>query len=557
MARTGADLFVDTLEHYGVEYVFGNPGTTELPVMDALEDSQIDYRLALHEGVAVGMAAGYARVQQYHAAEDPGITPVGVVNLHVTPGLAHGLANIYEAGVSGVPLVVTAGEQAIDLLHEEPILSADLEAMTRQFTKWTAEVPSPDALPSMLRRAFRTALTPPTGPVFLALPLNAMLNETTEAPQRLGPIPDAGAGDPAAIEHVTEYLLDADDLVLIVGDLLAHASPRGVDGAVAFAEATGARVHGELFASEISFPTDHEQWVSFVPPVESIATQVFDTDTLVFAGCWSNNTTTTSALELIPDDATLLHVGPDPWELGKNHPVDAAVLGDPGRVLAAIATRVEDRLPADTHETRVSRAKQIRETTQRKLADIGVGDAGDGRASKAELVDALHTAAPDARIVDESITTRLVLLNRGTFNHTDYFSGKAGGLGYGLPAAIGAAIASDRPIVACIGDGSYLYYPHALYSAVRYGIDLTVVIPDNRNYRILKDNMLSLLGGTEDEYEFIGMDFDPPVDIPQNAESLGARGEFVDEPTRARLEAVITDAVGEPGPVVIDVPVED
>lgn len=557
MAQTGADLLIDTLEHYGVEYVFGNPGTTELPVMDALESSPIEYRLALHEGIAVGMAAGYARIRQYQAHADPSIIPVGVVNLHVTPGLAHGLANLYEARVSGVPLVVTAGEQSLDLLHEEPILSADLEDMTHQFTKWTAEVPSPDALPAMLRRAFRTALTPPTGPVFLALPLNAMLKETNHTPHRIGPIPTLGPGDPNALDRVAEALVDATDPVMIVGDQLARSGQPSVSAGVTLAEATGARVHGELFASEINYPTDHPQWVSFIPPIESIAERLLASDTLLFAGCWSNNTTTSSALELIPDDATLLHVGPDPWQLGKNHPVDAAVIGHPADALSAIADRVTDALPSDALASRLERTIQFRKATDEKLSTIGTGNAPDGRASKADLVDALHTAAPDALIVDESITTRLVLLNRGTFAHADYFSGKAGGLGYGLPAAIGAAMASDRPVIACIGDGSYLYYPHALYSAARYGIDLTVIIPDNRNYRILKDNMLNLLGGTEDDYEFIGMDFEPPIDIPLNAESIGVHGEFIEDPTPGTLEAVIEDAIAQSIPVVLDVPVQD
>jgi hypothetical protein len=141
MTRTGAELFVDALAEYGVERVFGNPGTTELPVMNALaETDDLEYVLGVHEDVAVGAAAGYAQTRRYHSHHDPSVTPLGVVNLHVAPGLAHGLGNIYDAAAAGAPLVVTAGNHELDFRHEEPLLHGDLEAMTDQFCKWADEV---------------------------------------------------------------------------------------------------------------------------------------------------------------------------------------------------------------------------------------------------------------------------------------------------------------------------------------------------------------------------------------------------------------------------------
>lgn len=149
-SRTGATLFVETLERYEVRYLFGNPGTTELPVMKALEGREIDDVLGLHEDVAVGAAAGFATTQRYHGTDD--VPPVGVVNLHVTPGLAHGLGNLYGATVAGTPLVVTAGNHSTDFRHEEPILSGDPVEMADQFCKWSAEVLDVDTLSTMLRR---------------------------------------------------------------------------------------------------------------------------------------------------------------------------------------------------------------------------------------------------------------------------------------------------------------------------------------------------------------------------------------------------------------------
>ena len=239
--RTGADLFVEALESYGVEYVFGNPGTTELPVMASLADSDIEYALAAHEDVAVGMAAGYASTRRYEADDRTG-TPAGVVNLHVAPGVAHGLGNLYGASIAGAPLVVTAGAHSLDFRHEEPILDGDLAALTDQFTKWSAEVTDVSALPTMLRRAFRVATTPPTGPVFLSLPLDVTMAATDADPEPLGPIQNPGAGDPSAVERAADLLVDADDPVLVVGDHVPrHGAWSGTDPVDATARRSASR----------------------------------------------------------------------------------------------------------------------------------------------------------------------------------------------------------------------------------------------------------------------------------------------------------------------------
>lgn len=557
---TGADLFVDALEQYGVSHLFGNPGTTELPVMDALDDSDLEYVLGLHEDIAVGMAAGYASTRRYHSHREPSVNPVGVVNLHVAPGLAHGLGNLYDASITGAPLVVTAGNHSTDFRHEEPILSGDLVEMTDQFTKWSAEVLDVDALPTMIRRAFRVALTPPTGPVFLGLPMDVMMAETDATPDRLGSIPNAGGGDPEQIERAATMLLEAEEPVLVLGDHVARSGTDSIEAAVDLAEATGARIHGEILSSEVSFPTEHDQWASYIPPQEDIARELMDTDVLVFVGVSTNTTLTRHEGPLIPDDATFAHIGPDPWELGKNEPADASVIGDPGLVMEALTEHLAEKTSDDVRGRRLEKIEDVKSRVEERVAAMGAPDPDDPRSSKSELVDAMHRAAPDAYIVDEGVTSKYVLLERWPLTPESAISNKGGGLGYGLPASVGAAIAetqkdNPRDVVGFIGDGSYLYYPHTLYTAARYDVDLTVVIPDNRNYRILKDNTLAILGGEESDHGFIGMDFDPPVDIPANAESHGATGRLVETPDE--VEDAISDALDADGPTVLDVLVHD
>ena len=565
--RTGAELFVETLEQYGVTHLFGNPGTTELPIVHATEDSDIEYILGLHEDIVTGMAGGYASTRRYHAhhEDEPigesDVLPLGVANLHLSAGLAHGLGNIYAAAVAGAPVLITAGIHSTDFRHEEPILHGDLVEMTDQFTKWSDEVRSVEALPTMLRRAVRTALTPPTGPVVLALPLDQMLAETTAEPERLGTIPDGGRGDPGQVARAADLLSEGTDIAMVLGDGVARSGRDAVEDAIALAEAVGARVHGEILACEVNFPTDHDQWVSFVPPDEDLARTLMSADVLLQVGCSTNTTLTRHEDDLIPSETTCIDISDDAWQIGKNQPADAAVIGDPGRVMSELADVLAQDLSESTREQRLESVAARREFVGAKMEGMGEGEATDDpRASKAELVDAMEDVAGDAFIVDEGVTSKYAMLTRWSLEADQYISNKGGGLGYGLPASVGAAVAESmrdepRDVVGFIGDGSYLYYPQSIYSAARHDLDLTVVVPDNRNYRILKDNTLDIMGGDEDDYDFVGMDFDPPVDLPKNAESHGARGHLVESPDD--IASTFADALDNEGTDVLDVLVHD
>jgi len=577
MSHTGAQLFVDALESHGVTHLFGNPGTTELPIMNVIGDSGIEYVLAVHEDVAVGMAAGYAKTRRWHAFEsdDPTVTPLGVVNLHVAPGTAHGLGNLFDASAIGTaaPILVTAGAQATDHQHREPNLHGDLVEMTDQFTKWSAEVKDVEALPTMLRRAARTAMSPPAGPVFLSLPFDVTTAETDATPERLGTIPDAGDGGPAAgsavgaaggdrggIDAAADAVAAADEPVLVVGDGLARAGPDAVDAAVRFAEAGGTRVHGEFRSSEIAFPESHPLWAGGLPDDRERSAELMYGDAVVLAGTVSNVPTNPPDVPgPTPADTTSVHVSEDPVEIGKNYPADVGLLGDPGRVLGRLADRVADAVDDGERDRRAEAAAAVR---AERLGDV---DADDGAghpelASDAQLADGVLAAAPDARVVAEATTSAGDLRRRGDFAPGEFFNFRGGGLGYGTPAALGTAVAESerddpRDVIGFVGDGSYMFYPNAMYTAARNDIDVTVVIADNRNYRILKDNTVDLFGGDEDDYDFVGMDFDPPVAFAANAETYGASGHRVEDPDE--IADVVGEAVAESGPSLVDVPIHD
>jgi benzoylformate decarboxylase len=551
-ARTGADLFVEALEQYGVRRVFGNPGTTELPVTEALADGEVDYVLGLHEDVAVGQAAGYATAARHLDTPFP---PVGVVNLHVVPGTAHGLGNVYNAARSGVPLVVTAGTHATDFQHEEPVLSGPLVETVRPYVKFAAEAKDIETVPSLVRRAFREALTPPTGPVFLALPMDVTTAETEATPERLGSIPDAGEGDPDALDDAAEALTEADAPVLVVGDGVARSG--GVGDAVALAEAAGARVHAEIFASETNFPTEHDQFVSFLPPDDGIVSTFLRTDTVVFVGCSSNATLWKNETPLVPDEATLVHIGDAGRELGKNSPADVAVLGDPGRVCRRLAERLGDELDTGDRDARVENVRSTKESLAPMVRSMGEDESDSSRPSKAALVDAMRDELPDAYVVDEGVTSKYALLTRYPFEGGDYLANKGGGLGYGAPATVGAALAhsdagNGRRVVGFIGDGSYFYYPQTVYTAVREGLDVTFVVPNNDGYTILRDNTDELFG--DGDHAYTATRFEPPASVTDSAHAYGAETTRVEK--EDGLRDALSDAAGE-GVHVVDVAVHD
>ncbi|SDX74281.1 thiamine pyrophosphate-binding protein [Halopenitus persicus] len=551
---TGSDLVVDALESYGVTHVFGNPGTTEVPLLNALGDSELQYVLGLHEDIAVGMAAGYASTRRYHAHKGDAF-PLGVVNLHVAPGLAHGLGNLQNAHQSGVPLLVTAGEHGTSHRHEEPILSGDLVKMAEEYTKWSAVVEDVSALPTMLRRAIRTALTPPTAPVFLGFPIDVMMAETDERPERLGGIPAAGRGDRQQIEAAVRELENATDPVLVLGDQVARTGPRGIEAATTLAAETGMPVYSEMATGEINYPPGDDQWVSFIAPDPDMARVALDSDALVFVGCSTNVPYIPYDEAFVPDDATTIHIGDEAWELGKNEPADIAIVGDPGSVMSEIAGLVD--VSEAERERRYGRIPERREEMEpfHPTADVDAPSI-----SKPALAETLATVAPDALVVNESNTSKYPLLTRWPLDPEQFIANKNGGLGYALPAAVGAGIAvsqsgEKRSVIGFIGDGSFLYYPQTMYTAARYGVDVTVVVPNNRNYRILKDGMLEIFGGTDDDYDYVGMDIDPEFDIAENTHSQGVVADSVRD--IELLESTLREAVTTDKPALVDVRVED
>ncbi|HUS62050.1 MAG TPA: thiamine pyrophosphate-binding protein, partial [Acidimicrobiales bacterium] len=251
---TGNEILFEVLATEGVEHVFGNPGSTELPFIDALADHpEIGYVLALQEATAVAMADGYAQVTRRPA----------FVNLHTSAGLGNAVGNLTNARANGTPLVITAGNADRRHLVADPLLSGDLVGLARGTVKWGAEVHRADDLGVVLRRAFRDASTPPTGPVFVSIPMD-VLDEPggTTPPRSPRPEPAIAGG----LDELAALLVDGGegDVAIVAGEAIASAG--ALDEITALAERLVAPVFGAPLYSALVFPTDHALWRGMLNP---------------------------------------------------------------------------------------------------------------------------------------------------------------------------------------------------------------------------------------------------------------------------------------------------
>jgi benzoylformate decarboxylase len=324
--RRGAAVLLEVLRSEGVRYIFGNPGTTELPLIDALIDApDISYVWALQEASAVAMADGYAQ-----AARRPGF-----LNLHTAGGLGNGMGNLLNASVSGTPLVVTAGQQDSRHTVTDPLLYGDLVGIATPAVKWAKEIPHADQIPVLVRRAFHDCNAPPTGPVFLSLPMDVMEEMT-----QMG-IAEVSTIDRAAVAGSLDRLADElaaiapGKLAIIAGDEIAasDAAPE----AVLLAEALGAQVYGSSWPACIPFPTCHALWGGNLPPNAGAIAETLQAYDAIFAlGGKSLITILYTKESAVPPGCAVFQMSADVRDLGRTYPTKLSVMGDIKASLAAL-----------------------------------------------------------------------------------------------------------------------------------------------------------------------------------------------------------------------------
>jgi benzoylformate decarboxylase len=550
---SGAEAFFEAMVREGAGYLFGNPGTTELPLMDLFAArEEVRYILALHEDSAVGMAAGYAEATGKAA----------VVNLHALPGLAHGLGNLYNAARAGTPLVVTAGQQDSRAMLDEPLLYGDMLPLVRQHTKWSWEVRHAAEVPRAMARAFQIAGTPPTGPVFVSLPVDT-LEERAEmefpAPTRAG---SRLRPDPEAIQQAAALLAQAKKPIIIAGDGCARAG--AVAALVHLAESLGGCVYTEPLNALLGFPTDH-----FLYGGPLFADTRWDrlrldgADVILAAGVKTLVPLVHTGTPLLPPAARLIQIDVDERQLGKNFPAQVAIHAD---LLSAIEELQETLRP-------MFQGQLLQRVTERREQIAAV--IRQGRETAFQLAEAVPkssaitpafvarelraVAAPDALLVDESVTsTPFVRGMFGVHEPNSYFFAKGGSLGFGLPFAVGVQLARpEKQVICAVGDGSALYSIQALWSAATYRLPVVFVVFNNQGYMILKRGLLTRRGLSAERGVFPGMDIaSPEIDFVRMAESMGVAARRVSHPNELRPAldwALRGEADQERRPVLVDV----
>ncbi|PIW28849.1 MAG: benzoylformate decarboxylase [Rhodospirillales bacterium CG15_BIG_FIL_POST_REV_8_21_14_020_66_15] len=544
----GRSAFLALLKQEGVSHLFGNPGTTELPIMHALADHpDLTYVLGLQESLVVAMADGYSRASGRLVA----------CNVHVAPGLGNAMGSLYNAKFTGTPMILTAGQQEQGHGLTEPVLYDDLVPMARPLVKWAVEVTRLEDLPRIVHRAAKVAMTPPTGPVFLSLPgdiLNAEagldLGAATRIDTRVRP-------SDAVLETIAKRILAAERPVVVVGDEMVKSD--ALKEAAEFATALGAPVFQSSAPYGAQFLSEHPCFMGALERVQKQARAALEPHDLMIAlGADPLVMSVYSPIDPLPDGMKIVQVGLNEWDIAKNYPVDIAALGDLKVTLPALADMLL-LIGGDAHKSRaassIARLADTNWSARRKRLMTELADSdGPAPIDPRHLAKMITDALPaNAIIVNEGLTSARLLDQLFPFRDRFAYHGLAsGGIGWGVPAAVGVQLAQpDRPVVAVIGDGSAMYSIQALWTAANMKLPLTYVIANNGGYRIIKQRLKSFHGSEN----YIAMDFvDPPIDFVALARSMGLTAERITDP--ARVRPALKEAIANPGPNLLEVVVD-
>jgi len=541
----GRQAFVELLISEGVTHLFGNPGTTELPIMQALPDYPgLKFILGLQESVVMGMADGYARASRQLTA----------ANVHVAPGLGNAMGALYNAKFSGSPVILTAGQQEQGHGLLEPLLYDDLTSMAAPLVKWSIEVTRLQDLPRIMRRAAKIAMTPPTGPVFISLP-GDILNEIAEIDMGQSVrIDHRVRPSDKSLDELANALLSAKNPVIISGQELS--SQQAFVDASALASLLGAGVFQESVPFSATFPTSHPQYLGMLTRSQENVRKTLDPFDLVLClGADLLRMSVYSPVEPLPNHSRVLHLSERSWELGKNYRTELALQANVCETLSVLLPLLRSRIDTKYKEQAQIRSKALEQqnwaVTRNKLTtQVLMQSSMRPMSASTFVMHITNQLTPDVIVVEEALTSTQSLPQYLHQHYPDSFFGLAsGGLGFAIPGAVGVSMAKPgRPVVAIVGDGSAMYGIQGLWSAAHFKLPITYVIANNKGYRIIKERLVSMQGSDR----FIGMDMnDPAINYCQLAQSMGMGSIKVSDP--ADLDAALKAGIQSGKPNLIEV----
>jgi benzoylformate decarboxylase len=548
---TGKQAVLEMLKAEGVKHIFGNPGTSEAPLIDMLGDyPELQYFLTLQESVAMGMGESYAR-----ATEKPSF-----VSLHVDSGLANGIALMLDALNTGTPMVITSANYDARKINET---KTDLAELVRPVTKWSVELNLPDQIPSVMRRAFHEANSHPKGPVYVGFTANAL-----EAEAEMNIVPsskmhDSYRPDPKGIEEAVKLIMAAKEPLMMVGDRVSedHAN----DKAVELAELMGFPVH-QSRGAEVSFPTTHPQFFgNHTLRVTSSRKALEGVDLVLAIGMDAMDELFYWGDIILGENTKLVHIDPIPGRAGRSEPTDVGIVSHCGLAIEELIRSLKPLItPELANEIEGRKIGVVAAAAdKRKAFEDSVTAKWDNKPmSPARMMSELADALPDnAIVVDDSIS------NRATMRH--YFQGQKRGdlrafrgqsIGGGIGTTMGTAVANpDRPVFGIIGDGSAMMTIQGLWTAANDNIPCIFVICNNGMYRVLKVNFdvyqREILQQKESSGENLPYsDFPTPFDVSSIASSMGVHGERITDP--AEIAPAVQRAVASGKPAVLDIVID-
>ncbi len=553
----GRSAFLQLLIDEGVTHLFGNPGTTELPVMEVISKfPQLKYVLGLQESVVMAMADGFSRATGKLSA----------VNLHCTPGLGHAMGALYSAKFSGSPVIVTAGQYEIGHGLTEPLLYDTLVPIAAPLVKWAIEVERIEDLPRIVHRAAKIALTPPTGPVFISLP-GSILDDEAEIdlgfPSR---VDRSTRPSDAVIAQIAARVMQAKRPVILAGRELADHD--AFEEAGRFAQSIGAAVYLGSVQYNARFPSEHPLNLGDIGRnQERVRAVLSEYDLLICLGGDLLRMSPYSPTEPLPETLPVLHISECDWELGKNYPTETAICANVKETLHALLPALD---AAKTAEYARAASERCAAITSKNWSSNRVRQISALEAKKHEvpvwteyLMGRISEVIPaNAIVVEEHVSSAagMAKVLRSNDPHS-YYGLASGGLGFGLPGAVGISLAHpERPVVAIIGDGSAMYAIQGLWTAAHLKLPITFIIVNNRSYRIIKDRLVAL----RKTDAFVAMDLkDPVIDYQALGQSMGLRTALVTQPgeidaTLTRMMAgMLADGAATTGPCLVEVVVED
>jgi benzoylformate decarboxylase len=455
----------ELLRAHGLTTVFGNPGSTELPMLAEFPDD-FTYVLGLQELVVVGMADGFAQASGRPAH----------VNLHTAPGVGNAVGGIFNARANRSPLLITAGQQVRpQILMEANLTNRDATLGPQPYVKWAHEPARAQDVTAAIARGIHQATLPPQGPVFVSIPMDDWEAEAEE--ERVSAairrtVNGRAVPDPAALAQLASLLDHAEHPVLVAGPEVDSSG--GWDSAVALAEKQRLPVWATpaTGGSRIGFPESHPQFMGLLPPaIGPLSETLTGHDVILVVGSSVFPYYPYIPGPLLPEGATLLAITSDPGDAARA-PMGDAIVGDVALALQELVELVgeserpgpEPRLPA---------------------ADPEPSEPMSGSEAMAALADAW---SEEAIAVVETPSSTLALRNRLRISAPgSYYMCASGGLGFGISAAVGVQLAqTSRPVVCVLGEGSAQYGITALWSAVAYRAPVTFLVLRNDEYMILK-----------------------------------------------------------------------